>query len=637
MGWNWQERPHQPGDGFTWYGLALLSLAIFAWQSGARPKLHPLHSIVQWLRMHWARGLMLLAGLLLSWIAWLSVGAAPRPARSPVGALLLWIAGIGLATLALWLGRSGGRRTGLMGIKKPLPNYRWEIPAVALLVLAAFVLRFAKLNTIPYVLAGDEANMGHEAARVLAGELTNPFITGWLSHPTLFFFIQALPLQLFGRTPFAVRFLSPFVGALTVLATYWFARSAWGRPVAWVAAGLLAGYHFHLHYSRLSLNNIWDPLFALLVMGLLWRGWQSGERRYFVMSGLCLGLGQYFYMGTRVLLVMVATLALYWLLANWRKTWGQRSNLAAFVLIALVVVLPITLYALQHPDDYMARMNQLGIFQSGWLAREVELSGRSVTQLLGEQLWKSALAFNYTLDPAFFYRPGIPLLRFWPSILFVFGLGVALVRITKTPNFLLLLWIGGTVLFAGVLLENPPSSQRYVIAAPAVCILAALAMVWIEERLRRLLGGRREVWLGGVLLLTLWMVWGDLSFYFGNYTPNGDYGGLNTEVAHRVADYLGDLEPGCQVYFFGHPRMNISPQWGFPSVHFLAPEVDSVDVLEPLSAISELPNLQPPAVFIFLPERAHEMGMVRAVFPAGTEKHFPGRHGRILFISYQAP
>ncbi len=657
MSWNWRSRPYEPGDGLTWYGLALLSLAIYIWQSAPRRLLgRPRRKITldrtfERLRGQSARLILLLLGFLLSLFARLSVGDAVRPAGGATSALLFWVAGIGLVILALWPGALAGlarwsRRAREKGLAVPtlsLPRHRlawgswgrWEILALFAIVLVAFLIRFADLDEIPHVLAGDEASMGRQAAEVLSGELGNPFITGWFSHPTLFYYVLALPVKLLGQNTFAVRFLSPFIGALAVLGTYLFARRAWGRTVALAAAILLTGYHFHIHYSRLALNNIWDPLFALLVLGLLWQGWQTGDRRYYIAGGLGLGISQYFYTGARLLLLLAAVLVLYWILVDRQRVWEQRSNLVTALLVVLVVSLPIALFSIKHPDDYMARMNQLGIFHSGWLRREVEISGRSAGSLLWEQLWKSALAFNYTLDPTPWYQSGIPLLRFWPSIFFVFGLGLALVGIKKTPNFILLLWITATVIFAGAILENPPSSQRYVIAAPAVCILVALPLAWGGEQLRRLLGGRKEAWLAAVLSLVLFFSWGDIRFYFGDYTLNGDYGGLNTEVAQRSSDYLLDLDPDWQVFFFGFPRMGISSQGGFPSVSFLVPEADSVDVIDTLTDPSELPNLQLPATFIFLPERFAEMNVIRDAFPNGTEKRFPGRFNRILFVAYE--
>jgi len=108
-------------------------------------------------------------------------------------------------------------------------------------------------------------------------------------------------------------------------------------------------------------------------------------------------------------------------------------------------------------------------------------------------------------------------------------------------------------------------------------------------------------------------------------------------VAHRAAEYLRDLGPDWNTFFFGLPRMGISPQGGFASVPFLVPDANAVDVVEPLNSVSDLSDLEPPTVFIFLPERAMELQLVRAAFPHGTEKHFPGRYDRMLFVAYEVP
>jgi 4-amino-4-deoxy-L-arabinose transferase-like glycosyltransferase/SAM-dependent methyltransferase len=660
VSWNWQSRPSKPGSGFFWYLLALIAFGLFVWQSA--PRSRPLLDIPgrrlalarHWVRLRQGRVLLFVSALAFSWISWLRVRDAVRPTAGPAGVLLLWGLGILLATLALW---PGGPRHAWKSLRARIGKWArraangaeprdefarrgwpaWEVAFLGVISLVAFLLRYVNLAEIPYLLAGDEANMGHEAVRILNGELTNPFITGWFSHPTLFYFILALPIRVFGQGVYGVRFLSPIIGTLTVPVTYFFARRAWGRSVAMAAAILLAGYHFHIHYSRLGLNNIWDPLFALVVMGLLWRGWTGRDRRLAVLGGLVLGISQYFYMGSRMLVIMVLAMVVYVLIVDRRRALSHEGAafLGTVVAVALVVALPITLFSVRHPDDFMARMNQLGIFQSGWLDREVEITGRSAGSLLWDQVWKSALAFNYTVDPTFWYRPGIPLLRLVPSIFFVFGLALSLARIRRMDHFLLLLWIGATVIFAGVLLENPPSSQRFVIAAPAVCMAVALALVWVGERLRTLLGGRQQIWAGGLLVVALWIAQGDARFYLVDYTSNADFGGLNTEVANRVADYLNDLGSDWEAFFFGPPRMGISKQGGFPSTPFLAPDVQTLDVWDPLQAISGLPPVRMPAVFIFLPERAGEIGAVKEAYPAGIEKHFPGRYGRILFLAYE--
>ena len=88
-----------------------------------------------------------------------------------------------------------------------------------------------------------------------------------------------------------------FFGALSVLATYAFARLLWGRRPALIAAALLAAYHFHIHFSRNAMKNIYDTLFATLIFGLFWLGWLRKRRWPWLLGALALGLAQYFYVG----------------------------------------------------------------------------------------------------------------------------------------------------------------------------------------------------------------------------------------------------------------------------------------------------------------------------------------------------
>ena len=99
----------------------------------------------------------------------------------------------------------------------------------------------------------------------------SPFATGWLTNPTLPLYLVALPLRLFGNTAFALRLWSPLIGAANgVLALFLYGKWLWNRPVGLSAAILLLGSHFHLHFSRLGIMNVWDPLLdAACTLGTL--------------------------------------------------------------------------------------------------------------------------------------------------------------------------------------------------------------------------------------------------------------------------------------------------------------------------------------------------------------------------------
>ena len=188
----------------------------------------------------------------------------------------------------------------------PIPYQRWEVWSLAGLCLLAFLLRIVDLEGTPSILSGNEAGVGLSALEFIDGRRTNLFNVAWWSFPSMYAFIQSLPLRLFGPSIFGLRLSSVVVGTATVAATYIYARDVFDRRVALLAAGFLAGFGFHIHFSRLGLNNVWDGLFAVVLAAALTRAWRSGAARSFLVPGMVLGLAQYFYLGSRILLVLLA-------------------------------------------------------------------------------------------------------------------------------------------------------------------------------------------------------------------------------------------------------------------------------------------------------------------------------------------
>ena len=130
--------------------------------------------------------------------------------------------------------------------------------------MIALLARVVAWGHVPNNFSGDEGAVGLEARDVLDGVVRDPFTTGWMSHPTLWFYVQAASLRVFGDSVVGLRMISALLGAATIPALYVFARRPFGARVALSAAALLALYHVHIHFSRIGLNNVADPLFALL-------------------------------------------------------------------------------------------------------------------------------------------------------------------------------------------------------------------------------------------------------------------------------------------------------------------------------------------------------------------------------------
>lgn len=504
---------------------------------------------------------------------------------------------------------------------------RWEGIGLALLLGAAWLLRGTATASIPTTLSGDEASGGLSAVRFITGEADNLFSIGWFSFPSLFYGLESLSIRLLGQTPAALRLISALVGALSVVALYLSGRSLFGRGVAWLAAILLAIAHFHIHFSRIGLQNIWDGLFTLLVVGSLWQGWKTGRRTSFILSGLALGLGQYFYVTFRAMPALVGV----WLIAaaifQHARLKQRLPDLVLMALIAGVVFLPLGLYFWDNPQEFNAPLQRVSIF-NGWLTQEMERTGQTAGALLLQQLASSALGITH-VPLKHWYTPGVPLLL--PAAAAFFWLGLLWVINTWDMRHLLILLPLTATVAAGALSQDPPASQRYVVVSVLAPLLLALPLAhsaaWVSQSWPRY----RGLVLGATALVVAGLAYGDLKLYFVDLYQNYVLGGINTETAQYVADYLDTQPTPADIYFFGWPRMGY---FSIASIAYLAPEMQGQDVMEPLK---EPPTwaLHQPTLFIFLPERQAELAWVQQRYPTGEVQEVARSDGLLLFVVYE--
>jgi hypothetical protein len=217
------------------------------------------------------------------------------------------------------------------------------------------------------------------------------------------------------------------------------------------------------------------------------------------------------------------------------------------------------------------------------------------------------------------------------GIFALLGMVWALIRWRERRYFLALIWFWSVIVTGGMLTESPPSSQRLVIAIPAVALLVAFGLERTVHLARWLLRFDRK-WENVVLgLLGLILVASSVRFYFVEFTPARRYGSPNGETATMIGRYLRDLDGGYEAYFFGAPRI----YWGFGTMTFLAPDVPGRDVIESLEAPPDFVDEIAGAVFIFLPERAGELAWVQRALPNGRLHEFRDADQDLRFIVYQ--
>jgi hypothetical protein len=194
-----------------------------------------------------------------------------------------------------------------------------------------------------------------------------------------------------------------------------------------------------------------------------------------------------------------------------------------------------------------------------------------------------------------------------------------------------LIWFWLALILGWILTENPPSSQRMVIIAPALALLVGVGLDWVVKLLRRLAStGQHTSSLVVTVLVLVIVVILNLNYYFFEYTPSGVYGNPTAEVATVLGRYLQRQDDGYVVYFYGPPTM----YWDIGNLRFLARDVVGMSVDE---AGLDL-DVSRGAYFVFLPHRQGDLEVIQSTFPGGgTTLVYSDVDVRLLYVMYKVP
>jgi len=550
----------------------------------------------------------LIMSLCLAVIATLAAGEG-RFMVNPLLAVSAWALGIVLGVLGCW------------HKDEVLPKISKRTLLVAVLFfLAGFILRAINAETIPPVLNGDEASAGLSAVDFIEGRMDNIFGIGWFSFPSFFYALQSIFIRILGQTTTALRIPSAIAGGLTISMVYLIGRRMFNPQTGLLAAIFMTGFHFHMHFSRIGLNNIWDAFWFILVLGMLWDGVIHKRRSSFLIAGVGLGLAQYFYVTTRllpfVILVWLAALAVF----NRKTLQGNGGNLLTVILLAVVAFMPTAWFYIKHPGDFLAPYSRVGVF-GRWLENEIVIKGWPAWRILLDQFRLSLESF-FSAPLSMWYSPGTGIMR-WPTAaaaFFILGLLLLLFKWRDERTHLFAIWLAAFIA-TGTLSLPATAAQRYVAVAP-VCVLLVgyffseisrlLAKVWPEA-----LKGLNVLAVIAVAVISAV----DLQFYFLKYTPTSYMGGPNTLVAQRLAEFL-QTKQDMEVAFFGDPRMGYS---SITSTLYLAPHIQGYDFHYPWGS-EENPQLTNDHIlFVLLPEQQENLTAIIKDYPNGIllQEHNP--------------
>jgi hypothetical protein len=367
-----------------------------------------------------------------------------------------------------------------------------EAIAIVLIIAVAAFFRFDSIGRIPPGLNPDEATHALDALEVLQGQITI-YSPDEGSTGALWRYLLALNFALFGSSILSLRAFASAVGVASAGMAYLVVREislipitwrpgqeerflsnvAWRESIAGIAALLLAVSYWHLDLSRTAFSAILMLLVQDATFFCLWRALRSGRKRWFVLSGLGLGLLVYNYLpGKLVPAVLLIFFLLQWIIARRNalvvKYWRP---LAVAGGIALVIALPFVLFALLHYQELVARaaVPAAGAVSAGspWQA----MIGNLAVFGLWPTPWLSGRWNTFFLGPILTFG-------------FVIGVGVSLSRIRR-PNYLFLLVWWLVMLLPGILAPEGaiPHARRAIGSATATFALVSLGLATLISAL----------------------------------------------------------------------------------------------------------------------------------------------------------
>ena len=510
-------------------------------------------------------------------------------------------------------------------------RHRAEVFSVVALTVVAGVIRFADLGQIPNIISGDEGVVGKIAASIARGEIHNMMATVY-GQSTLYLFAIAGMIRVFGNNALGLRFMSALSGTLSVPVLYVFGRRFFNVRVALLAAALLAVSHFHVHFSRIIVaTSIQDAFLAVISLYLLLSGLENRSAPRLAASGLMMGFHLYIYMGSRLLIPLVLVYLVCLWFVDRKMVTDNRINLLAFVGGLLVISGPMALWAYQHPDDFMARVNQMGVIQSGWLANEVKNRGQSAGIIMLDLLRQALLTVNYYPATAGYGSP-LPMLDLLSGALYVLGLIYSLLHVWNPRHLLLQGWFWSSVVVGGALVIGPADSgYRIIMMFPVVCLFAAIAADRLIDGAAALVTDWRpattrtvmmSVCIGGLAFL-------NLKAYFVDYAPNCLYENRPTRFASFFGSKLGQLGMTYQGYLFGAPVVFYGV---YDSMDYLSGGVPVTDVRDPLTGPPTFINPDRNSAFFFIPERVNELVFIQQALPGGTVQEISDCGARMMTI-----
>jgi len=417
--------------------------------------------------------------------------------------------------------------------------------------------RFWKLNEIPPGLYPDVAINGNEAFFSLKNKDFKVFYPENYGREGLMIWLIALSFKIFGVSIFSIRIVAATIGVLTVFGLYLLTKELFYKSeicnlqssikIALFSSFFLAVSFWHTNFSRIGFRAILLPFVLVFSFYFLFKAFRKKSILNSIAAGIFFGLGFYTYTSFRVaVLILPAIFIPFWLLYKREKKQKKFFFLfLVFLFVTFFVALPIGLYFLKNPQDFISRATPVSIFTAENPLKEFL---KSLILHLG--------MFNFYGDPNWRHNfSGKPML-FWPvGILFLIGLFLAIKNSLKFQknlqfaicNLQLITWFF-VMLLPGILTrEGLPHSLRVIGVIPPVFIFSGLGAFLIYQFLENKLKSKWAVYLFFFFSFLLVLIF-EFNKYFFVWAKRAEVKSEFTNELLEMGNYLNSLPENYEKY-----------------------------------------------------------------------------------------
>ncbi len=525
-----------------------------------------------------------------------------------------------------------------------MPNKRYTVLLFILIImiLAAF-FRLWQLDTIPPGLYPDEAINGNDALATLKSKNFKIFYPENNGREGLFIWIISVSFSLFGVSVWSLKIVPAIIGILTVIGLYLLTKELFqlatssllaelrtskkqATGIALLSSFFLATSFWHINFSRIGFRAILIPFILVFSLYFLLKGFQDRSKFYFIIAGVFFGLGFYTYTVFRLAVLLVITILSLFIIIGKRQ--NLKTNLfliSCFLLATFITVLPLGLYFIENPQDFIGRTSQISIFSQPDILKSF---GKSLTLHLG--------MFNFYGDNNWRHNLSDSPQLFWPvGILFLIGVAISIKKLIFSIkdkrlslvlcHLSLLTWFSVMLLPATLTIEGIPHALRSIGVLPVVYIFAGLSGYYIYDWLREIRDKKGFVIFCSLFFILLTFI--QFNKYFISWAQNTETKNAFSKNLLDIGNYLNSLS--VQVKKNVIVNLNGVPvPWpeGIPmpaqtimfienskygkiqSLYLLPEDIDKVKIEEK------------PTVFILINDDPELLEKIKIIFPEGKVK-----------------